>query len=204
MSTRYTRPGQIRATEFGSTRPLRPGAQWPMPFRGLGDASAAAAVPITDTGMRGLLKWIRQQYPAAVYQKIAAGIQQAIPQAFSGYMLGGWRNTAKLNGFADTGTATVDTADAANSTPISPSWVDTISQLVGTATGAYLDVSQQQNQNAILNAQLTAIQNGRAPLPISLGSNGITFSAAGQTSITTLLLWLGGGYLVLKAAKVIK
>jgi hypothetical protein len=172
-----------------------------MPF---GDI-AAAATPITDTGMRGLLKWIRQQYPAAVYQQIAAGIQQRIPQAFSGYMLGGWRNTAKLNGFADSsGTATVDTADAANSTPISPSWVDTISQLVGTATGAYLDVSQQQNQNAILNAQLTAIQNGRAPLPISLGSNGITFSAAGQTSITTLLLWLGGGYLVLKAAKVIK
>jgi hypothetical protein len=194
MSTRLIRPGAQWG--LGSTRPMRAARQF---------GAATDAPPISDTGMRGLLKWIRQQYPAAVYQQIAAGIQQRLPQAFSGYMLGGWRNTAKLSGFADSsGTATVDTADAANSTPISPSWVDTISQLVGTATGAYLDVSQQQNQNAILNAQLTAIQNGRAPLPISLGANGITFSAAGQTSLVTLLLWLGGGYLVLKAAKVIK
>ncbi len=192
MSTRLLRANA--QYPFGSTRPTRAAHQF---------GSAAPAPPITDTGMRGFLKWARQQYPAAIYQQIAAGIQRAIPQAFSGYMLGGWRDTAKLSGFADSG-ATVDTADAANSTPISPSWVDTISQLVGTATGAYLDVAQQQNQNAILNTQLTAIQNGRAPYPISLGSNGVTFSAAGQTSLTTLLLWLGGGYLVLKLAKVIK
>lgn len=155
--------------------------------------------------MRGLLKWMRQEYPPAIYQQIATGIQQRIPQAFSGYMLGGWRNTAKLSGFADSsGTATVDTADAANSTPISPSWVDSISQLVGVATGAFLDVSQQRNQDAILNAQLTAVQNGRAPLPISLSGSGVTFSAAGKTSIGTVLLWGGLGYLVLKLAKVIK
>ncbi len=196
MSTRLLRPGAQYPMPFGSTRPTRAANQF---------GSAATAAPITDTGMRGFLKWARQQYPAAIYQQIAAGIQRAIPQAFSGYMLGGWRDTAKFAGFADnSGTATVDTADAANSTPISPSWVDTISQLVGTATGAYLDIAQQQNQNAILNTQLTAIQNGRAPYPISLGSNGVTFSAAGQTSLTTLLLWLGGGYLVLKLAKVIK
>jgi len=201
----------IQATAFGSTRLLRPGAQWPMPFGTavrrpavqFGDAGGPTP-PISDTGMRGFLKWVRQQYPPAVYQQIANGIHQRIPQAFSGYMLGGWRNTAKFAGFADTGTATVDTADAANSTPISPSWVDTISQLVGTATGAYLDVSQQQNQNAILNAQLTAIQNGRAPLPISLGANGVTFTAAGQTNISTLLIWAGIGFVVLKATKLIK
>jgi hypothetical protein len=193
-----------------STRLLRPNAQWRMPLGSTRPARAAAAyrlgsVPIVDTGMRGLLKWMRQEYPPAIYQQIAAGIQQAIPQAFSGYMLGGWRDTAKLSGFADSsGGATVDTADAANSTPISPSWVDTISQLVGTATGAYLDVEQQKNQNAVLNAQLTAIQNGRAPLPISLGASGISFTAAGQTSIGTVLLWGGLIFVGLKLAKVIK
>lgn len=199
MSTRLQRPANARATVFGSTRPARAAVRF-------GDASAAAP-PIVDTGMRGFLKWARQQYPAAVYQQIAAGVQQQIPQAFSGYMLGGWRNTAQLAGFADSsGTATVDTADAANSTPIDPSWVNAISQIVGTATGAYLDVAQQQNQNAILNAQLTAIQNGRAPLPISLGANGVTFSAtaAGQTSITTILIWGGIAYVVAKATKLIK
>lgn len=197
MSTRSMRPGSGSQwpSPFGSTRPARAARQF-------GDATAAA--PISDTGMRGFLKWARQQYPPAIYQQLATGIQQRFPQAFSGYMLGGWRYTAKLSGFADSGTATVDTADAANSTPISPSWVNGISQLVGDATAAYLDVTQQQNQTAILNAQLTAIQNGRAPLPISLGANGVTFTAAGQTSLTTLLLWLGGGYLVLKAARVIK
>lgn len=191
-----------------STRLLRPNAQWPMPFGSTRPARAAAAyrsllgsadaaAPISDTGMRGLLKWMRQQYPPAIYQQIAAGIQQAIPQAFSGYMLGGWRNTAKLSGFADSsGTATVDTADAANSTPISPSWVDTISQLVGTATGVYLDVEQQKNQNALIQTQLTQIQNGRSPLPLSLGANGVVFNSSAQASgLVSVLIIAGLGFL---------
>lgn len=172
--------------------------------RGFGDA-AAAAPPIMDTGMRGFLKWARQQYPAAIYQQIATSIQQQIPQAFSGYMLGGWRNLAKLAGFADSsGTPTVDTADAANSTPIDPSWANAISQIVGTATGAYLDITQQQNQTAVLNAQLTAVQNGRAPLPISLTGSGVTFSASGATNISTVLIWGGIAFLVAKLTHLIK
>jgi hypothetical protein len=176
-----------------STRWLRPHNQ----FQGLG---SAAAPMITDTGMRGFLKWARREYPAKVYQAIAGRIQQQIPSAFSGYMLGGWRNLARLNGFADT-SPTIDTADAANSTPNAPSWSDQISQIIGTATGAYLNITQQQQQQQILNAQLQAAQNGRAPLPISLGSNGVTFTSAGQLTATEILLGIGALFLLRKVMK---
>lgn len=136
------------------------------------------AAQIMDTGLRGFLKWARQEYPPDIYQQIAAQVQQAIPQGFSGYMLGGWRKIARAQGFADaSGTATVDTADAANSTPASPSWADSISQIIGTLTAARLDIQQQQQQQQIINTQLQQAQNGAKPFPISLSSAGITFGS---------------------------
>lgn len=180
MSTRpmrasnlYFRPG------LGSTRPARPSA-WRL-----------GASVVMDTGMRGFLKWARQEYPPAIYQRIAAGIQRAIPQAFSGYMLGGWR---KFSRFGDATTPSVDTADAANSTAIDPSWGNTISQIIGTATGAYLNIEQQQTQQAIVNQQLQNAANGKPPVAVSLSSSGITFGGA-AVSVGTLLI--GGGLLFL-------
>lgn len=158
---------------------------------------------ITDTGMRGFLKWARREYPPAIYQKIAQGIQQKIPQAFSGYMLGGWRQTARRTGLADATTATVDTADAANSTPGAPSWADMISQIIGTATAGYLDIRQQQQNQAIVNTQLQQMQNGGAPRQISLSSAGVTFGSAG-TSISEVLVIGVLAFLGLKALRVIK
>ena len=156
---------------------------------------------ITDTGLRGFLKWAQQEYPPTIYQQIAAGIQQQIPQGFSGYMLGGWRGLGRINGFADSSTPTVDAADAANSGASSASWGDIISQVIGTATGAYLSVTQQQNQQAIINAQLQAAANGKAPLPISLSSSGITFGSTAGISIGALLLLAGGAYLLVSSTK---
>lgn len=188
MSTRLTRAS---ATGFASTRPMRPAN-----FRGLG------AVAVTDTGLRGFLKWAQGEYPAAIYQQIANGIQQNIPQAFNSYMLGGWRKFNRLGSLGDSTTPTVDTADAANSTASDPSWGAMISQIIGTATGAYLNVAQQQNQQAIINAQLQAAANGKAPLPISLSSSGITFGTAGITAGTLLVVGVLG-FLGLRALKVI-
>lgn len=193
------RPGTVRRNRFyglgrTSTSPMRAGRQ----FAGFG-----AAQPISDTGMKGFLKWAKQQYPAAIYQQIATQIQQQIPQAFSTYMLGGWRKYAKMNGLADGTTGTVDTSDAANSTPSSPSWSDEISQIIGTATGAFVNIAQAQNQQAIVQAQLQQAQAGKAPLPISLSSSGITFGSTTGMTLGGLLLLGGLGYFVLKAAKVI-
>jgi len=158
---------------------------------------------ITDTGMRGFLKWAQEQYPPAIYQRIAGDIQKRIPQAFSGYMLGGWRHTARLSGFADTA-ATVDTADAANSTPASPSWSDMISQIIGTATGAYLSVEQQRQQQQIIDSQLQQAQNGGKPLPVSLTSAGITFGGPQGATIGTIAVVGVLGFFAAKAMGLIK
>jgi hypothetical protein len=197
MQMTRIRPSRFRG--LGSTRPMRPSRE----FAGLGDFASSAA-PITDTGMKGFLKWVQREYPAPVYQQIANQIQQQIPQAFSSYMLGGWRKFARLNGLADGTSGTVDTSDAANSTPSDINWGTTISQIIGTATGAYLDVAQQQNQTAIVQAQLAQAQAGKAPVNVSLGSSGITFGSSASSLTFGGLLLLGGlGLLVLKATKVI-
>ncbi len=202
-----TRPPQmhpipIRRPRFyglASTRLTRPARQ----FKGLGDVGSTEA-PISDTGMRGFLKWAQREYPPQIYQQVANAIQEHIPQAFSGYMLGGWRKFARLNGLADGTTGTVDTADAANSTPSSADWANMISQIIGTSTGAYLNVAQQQNQNAIVQTQLQQAQAGNRPLNVSLGQSGITFgsSTAGLTMGGIVIIGLLG-YFGLKAAKVI-
>lgn len=199
---RLTTPPTVKANMLrrqrfygmGSTRPIR-GARR---FAALGSAGA-----ITDTGMKGFLKWAQREYPPAIYQQIASGIQQRVPQAFSGYMLGGWRKFARMNGLADGTTGTVDTSDAANSTPASPSWSDEISQIIGTATGAYLNVAQAQNNQAIVTAQLQAAAAGKSPLPISLTSSGITFGTTAASSVGTLLVFGVLGFLALKLTKVI-
>ena len=52
---------------------------------------ALGAPPITDTGIKGYLKWLQQQQPN-IYKKVAATISKQIPQAFSDYHAGGWKN----------------------------------------------------------------------------------------------------------------
>lgn len=188
------RPRFYGISGTGGTRYCRPGRQ----FAGLGDVGSSEPA-ITDTGMRGFLKWAKREYPAEIYQQIAAGIQERLPQAFSGYMLGGWRKYARMGGLGDT---TVDTSDAANSTASDVNWANDISQIIGTATGAYLNVSQQQNQNSIVQAQLQQAAAAKAPLNVSLGSSGITFGTAGMTAGGVLAL-LGLGFVALKAFKVL-
>lgn len=194
-------PIAIRPPRFGrlgSTRAMRPAGR----YAGLGDVGSSAP-PINDTGMRGFLKWVQREYPPQIYQQIADNIQQQIPQAFSSYMLGGWRKFSRLAGLADGTTGTVDTSDAANSTPSDINWGNTISEIIGTATGAYLNVSQQQNQNAIVQTQLQQAQAGKAPLNVSLGSGGITFGTTAGLTVGSLALLGGLVFLVLKATKVI-
>lgn len=46
--------------------------------------------PITDTGMRGFLKWFKQNQPG-IYQKIAPQLPALVPNMFSQYHAGGWK-----------------------------------------------------------------------------------------------------------------
>lgn len=210
MRPRLTTPPRVQVRPLvrprfygiGSTRPYRAANR----FANLG-TSPASAPAITETGMKGFLKWCQREYPPEIYQQIAAAIQHQFPQAFSSYMLGGWRKYAKLNGLADGTTGTVDTSDAANSTPSNPSWADQISEIIGTITGAYVTGSQAQatqaNQQAILQAQLQQAQAGKPPLNVSLSDSGIAFATGAGLTTGGLLLIGGLGYLLLKAAKVI-
>lgn len=208
-------PRQVTPPSFqpGMSARVNPPAARAQPLRrpfapvrrlsGLADAAVPSTAPaIPDTGMRGFLKWVRREYPADVYQQIATQIQQRFPQAFSSYMLGGWRKFARLGALGD-GSSTVDTADAANSTPSDATWSAEISQMIGTATGAFLNVSQQENQNAIVQAQLQQAAAGKNPLNVSLGSSGITFGSTAGLTAGGLLLIAGIGLLIAKAAKVI-
>lgn len=45
---------------------------------------------ITDTGIRGFLKWFKAVQPG-IYQKIAPALPKIAPHAFSDYHAGGWR-----------------------------------------------------------------------------------------------------------------
>lgn len=45
---------------------------------------------ITDTGIRGFLKWFKQEQPG-IYAKVAPKLSTSVPQAFSGYHDGGWK-----------------------------------------------------------------------------------------------------------------
>jgi hypothetical protein len=64
---------------------------------------------ITDTGIRGFLKWFATVQPG-LYKKVAPKLPSATPQAFSDYHAGGWRvaglsnsqAVAKLSGLGDT------------------------------------------------------------------------------------------------------
>jgi len=61
--------------------------------------------PVTDTGLRGFLKWFKQVQPNQ-YAQLAKVLPTKVPQAFNGYHEGGWvtagmsRDSAlnKLNG----------------------------------------------------------------------------------------------------------
>ena len=51
---------------------------------------AATPAPITDTGMRGFLKWFKQNQPV-IYANVAPKLAAAVPAAFSQYHAGGWK-----------------------------------------------------------------------------------------------------------------
>jgi len=51
---------------------------------------AATPAPITDTGMRGFLKWFKQNQPE-IYAKVAPKLAATVPAAFSQYHAGGWK-----------------------------------------------------------------------------------------------------------------
>jgi hypothetical protein len=131
---------------------------------------------ITDTGIRGYLKWLQQDQPG-IYKLIAPHLAQQAPDAFSDFEQS--RAMGSLMGLSDevvgiVSTAnTADVADAANSGASSPSITSLISNLVGAAGQIFLAKSQVDTLKQVNQIQLQRAQMGLAPLNTSSMSLGI-------------------------------
>jgi len=147
---------------------------------------------ITDTGIRGYLKWLREDQPG-IYEKVAAKIAQAVPQAFSDREQSVAQSA--LMGLADAADPNSDVSDAANSGTSSPDVGSIINNIVTTAGQAYQTYEEAKVYDQINQAQLARAQLGLPPSAISTSAHGIPFiqgsvatAALGGSSGTTLVL----------------
>lgn len=129
--------------------------------------------PIKEVGQRGFLLWLKSRQPR-VYQSVRAN----------------WNQTKQLSGF---GAITSDPATTAPASAASPTWANTITQLVTTASQVYLTAEQMKAQRDLMRTQLLRAQQGLAPLDIDPSVYGLQPTArVGFTSDTQKLLIYGG------------
>jgi hypothetical protein len=155
---------------------------------------------IQDTGVRGYLKWLKQDQPG-LYMKAAAIIAQQVPEAFSDREQS--QAMGALMGFADDATgittffgdssssasAGTDVASAANSGASSSSIVSDIGNIVSALGQVYLAKSQVDTLNQVNQIQLQRAAAGLPPLNTSSLSLGVPQVQVGLNSQTLT----GGG-----------
>lgn len=182
---------------------------------------------ITDTGVKGFLKWLQMAQPA-VYKKVAPQIAAQLPSAFSDYYAGGWRTagmtqrqalTRQMHGLGDptvdlslpapdvssVTTPTIDISDAANSGDASTSSTSWIGDLVKGVSSLYLTKQQADIQQQVVNTQLQRAAAGLPPLPASLANLGVPQVNVGLSAGTgggiAVALGVGGLLLLLSMLK---
>jgi len=167
---------------------------------------------ITDTGIKGFLKWFATVQPD-LYKKVAPTVAQSVPGAFSDYHAGGWKTAgmsnsqavSKIGYLGDTvstdynpsvsmafdpssvSAPTVDVSTAADSGGTSTSITDTIGSIVKGISTLYLTKQQANIQQQVVNTQLQRAALGLPPLPTSLSNLGVPQVSVGLSS------GLGGG-----------
>jgi hypothetical protein len=163
---------------------------------------------ITDTGVRGFLKWLKTQQPG-LYPKIAREISDKVPGAFDDYHAGGWRvagldQTSALAVMSvDPGlipAPTVDVSEAADSGGKSSSITDTIASIVKGISSLYLTKKQADVQQQVVNTQLQRAAAGLPPLDASIANLGVPQVSVGLSAGTgTGVAIAVGGALLLMA-----
>lgn len=147
---------------------------------------------IVDTGVRGFLKWLKQEQPG-LYPKIATKIADAVPGAFSDYHMGGWRvaglgqSDALMALSVDTSLVpapTVDVSDAANNGSTASSLTNTISSIVSGISSLYMTKKQADIQQQVVNTQLQRAAAGLPPLPTSIANLGVPQVSVGLSAGT--------------------
>ena len=176
---------------------------------------------ITDTGIRGFLKWLKTVQPG-IYAKVAPQLATKTPAAFSDYHAGGWRiaglshsqAVARLNGLGDTtnslgissptidsmafdpnsvsAPAPVDVSTAANSGSGSTSTTDLIGSIIQGVSSLYLTKQQANIQQQVVNTQLQRAALGLPPLPTSLTNLGVPQVSVGLSTGTGGALAIAG------------
>lgn len=184
------------------------------------------AAQITDTGVRGFLKWFKSEQPG-LYARVAPKIAATLPQAFSGYHAGGWKTAGmtqtqvrammnkKFSGlgddFLDTsddlsqvevtsnliGPATVDVAQAANNGSSSSSLASAIGGIIAGASTLYMTQQQLATQQQVVNTQLARAAAGLPPLPASMANLGVPQVAVGLSAGTGTAIAIGAGAILL-------
>lgn len=169
---------------------------------------------ITDTGIRGYLKWLQQDQPQ-LYVKAAPLIAQSVPGAFSdreqslgmGYLMQGFADDSSAIGvttyFGDgsssssASAATPDVASAANAGASSPDITSQIGSIISNLASAFTTVKLGQDQlntlNQVNQIQLQRAQAGLPPLNTSSLQLGVPTVNFGLSSST---LQTGGGVLL--------
>lgn len=163
---------------------------------------------ITDTGVRGFLKWWKTQQPG-LYAKTADKIATHAPGAFDDYHAGGWRvaglgqNAALAMLSVDPGlipAPTVDVSEAADAGTKSTSVTSIISNIVQGVSSLYLTKKQADIQQQVVNTQLQRAAAGLPPLDASLANLGVPQVSVGLSAGTGMGIAVAvGGALLLYA-----
>lgn len=159
---------------------------------------------ITDTGVRGFLKWLKTEQPG-IYLKAAPVISQRATGAFDDYHGGNW----KLQGLGAfdlqdlsfnqslVASPTIDVSDAADAGSKSTGLTNTIANIVNGISTLYLTKQQADIQKQVVQTQLDRAAMGLPPLPTSLANLGVPQVNVGLQGGTMTALAVGGGLLLL-------
>lgn len=132
------------------------------------------AKAITETGPKGFLEWLKRYQPYHFRE-----IQKRIPRS-------------QLSGLGITA-PTGDTTGAVN-VSATPSWMNTIQNVILTASQAWMTKEQIDAQKKLLNYQIDRVKAGLSPLdidPTTMGLPGPT-ARVGLTGDTQSLVKYGG------------
>jgi len=159
---------------------------------------------ITDTGIRGFLKWLQQDQPG-IYARAAPIIAQQVPDAFSdreqsmtmGALMGladdaapgtttFFGDSAAFDDSASVPTdgsaaTTTDVANAANSGAASPSTTSVIGNIVNSVAQYFLTKQQADIHAQATQQQLSLAAAGLPPNATSTTSLGVRMTTAGAS-----------------------
>lgn len=168
---------------------------------------------ITETGIRGFLKWLRQDQPG-IYARAAPIIAQQVPEAFSdreqsmamGALMGFaddaapgtttfFGDSAPFDDSASVPTAaTTDVADAANSGAASPATTSVIGNIVNSVAQYFLNKQQADIHAQQTQQQLQLAAAGLSPNPVSstsLGVRRVTTASTGASGTVGNVVAIG-------------